>query len=187
MNTLIKAHILIIFPLLVSCVRTENASKAFIELLENPQIPKNKINFNGAYTFISEERFSIPVTDANGKTNYVDTFYLNYPIFFFENGMVMNSRVIFVDTTEANLLLPKGSKYKFSYNIWGVYKISNDTITAKLFLLYVGKGLVKYYSETNFRGIIKNKDTIIQWHMVEPYPKKNTSVCKSVSIFEKSE
>ena len=68
----------------------------------------------------------------------------------------------------------KMSEYFKGKTLLGNYRISNDTIFASnlpISLLARG-GRIKSYP-ANFRGIIKNSDTITDWQMIKPYPKAN--------------
>jgi hypothetical protein len=172
-----KGNILLLFILACfqACIYTEKASKSFMNILQSPDTSIVQIKFNGAYHRVNKEGYHIPIRDEKGNLNYVDTPFLHHPVFFFKNGLVLNSRVTFVDTNETNKLLPEGSKYKFSYNKWGVYNVDKDTIHAIIYLEFKGKGfkstsVVQCY----FEGFIKNKDTILNWRLVEPYPKVST-------------
>jgi hypothetical protein len=62
---------------------------------------------------------------------------------------------------------------------WGTYEVIGDTINASIYYLYSGSG--NFYRQPNFQGIIKNKNTILDWHVVEPYPKMNKSLLRQHS------
>lgn len=57
-----------------------------------------------------------------------------------------------------------GSKYK------GRFYINGDTIFYKELHYYTARGSITKPYTTHYRGIIKNRDTIVDMHMVEPYP-----------------
>jgi hypothetical protein len=53
----------------------------------------------------------------------------------------------------------------------GDYVIRNDTIWAKLPVLFYGTGMIPKIYESYFQGEIKNRDTIANWRMIRPFPK----------------
>ena len=55
----------------------------------------------------------------------------------------------------------------------GDYVIRNDTIWAKLPILLNGRGMIPKIYESYFQGEIKNRDTIVNWRMIRPFPKAN--------------
>ncbi len=55
----------------------------------------------------------------------------------------------------------------------GDYVIHNDTIWAKLPILLKGRGEIPKIYESYFQGEIKNRDTIVNWRMIRPFPKAN--------------
>lgn len=52
---------------------------------------------------------------------------------------------------------------------WGAYEIKGDTIKASIY--YNFSNPVTNNRIANFQGIIRNKDTILQWRLIAPYPK----------------
>ena len=55
----------------------------------------------------------------------------------------------------------------------GDYVIHNDTIWAKLPIVFNGRGGMVILYESYFQGEIKNRDTIVNWRMIRPFPKVN--------------
>jgi hypothetical protein len=55
----------------------------------------------------------------------------------------------------------------------GNYYINNDTLRAKTPVYLYAPGMRLKLYECNYIGIIKNRDTITDWHIVPPYPKAN--------------
>ena len=53
----------------------------------------------------------------------------------------------------------------------GDYVIRNDTIWAKIPIALYGRGMTVLVYETYFQGEIKNRDTIVNWRMIRPFPK----------------
>jgi hypothetical protein len=58
----------------------------------------------------------------------------------------------------------------------GDYVIRNDTIWAKLPILLDGRGMVPKIYESYFQGKVKNRDTIVNWRMIKPFPKANKNL-----------
>jgi hypothetical protein len=55
----------------------------------------------------------------------------------------------------------------------GDYVIRKDTIWAKLPILFYGRGEVPKIYESYFQGELRNRDTIVNWRMIRPFPKAN--------------
>ncbi len=55
----------------------------------------------------------------------------------------------------------------------GRYVLSSDTLFAKLPITLYGGGMRQQIYEAYFQGTLKNRDTIVDWHMIPPYPKAN--------------
>jgi hypothetical protein len=55
----------------------------------------------------------------------------------------------------------------------GVYRINKDTIWAKLPVTLVKRGSLMRSYMACFKGNFKNQDTILDWHMIPPYPNAN--------------
>ncbi len=53
----------------------------------------------------------------------------------------------------------------------GDYVVKNDTIWVKTPIELNGAGMTPFLYEAYFQGEIKNRDTIVNWHMIPPYPK----------------
>ncbi|HRP91207.1 MAG TPA: hypothetical protein PKX92_14360 [Edaphocola sp.] len=68
----------------------------------------------------------------------------------------------------------KLKSYENRNGICGKYTIEGNVIFATdipITLVAWGGRMKIYYA--NFEGIIKNSDTILNWHMIPPYPKAN--------------
>ncbi len=132
---------------------------------------KNILRMDGAYHHINKESYNYPIDYKNGiPGRYIDTPYLEQPLFFFNNGIVLFEYGL--TTLEAKDLKRDILGNIYNSNGWGTYKVIKDTIIAKI---YVGfqKGIFIPFSqrlECNFQGLIQNVDTIVKWRMIEPYP-----------------
>ena len=64
-------------------------------------------------------------------------------------------------------------RYLQERKTWGTYEIKGDTVKASIYYNFANP--IVNNRIANFEGIIKNRDTILQWHLVEFYPKLNKS------------
>lgn len=146
--------------LMFSCGETRKVSKEFIAKINEPiNNLDNKIRFDGVY--------------HQATHPYAIDKYIYGAIIFFDNGTVYSAGS-YKSLGEFQLWHQKYGDDKKSMQIWGVYDISSDTISALIFTPYPG-GLLggeKFY-ECHFQGIIKNRDSILQWHLVSPFPPVN--------------
>ncbi|MBL7703318.1 MAG: hypothetical protein JNM14_13795 [Ferruginibacter sp.] len=150
----------ILFIMIFSCSQTGKISKEFIAELNKPvNVLTDKLRFDGVYH------------KANNPT--AKDKYLYGAVIFFNNGMAYSSGS-FQSLEEFQQWHQKYGDDKKSLQLWGVYNIISDTIKAIILEPYpaglIGAG--KWY-ECHYNGIIKNKDSILQWHLVPPYPAVN--------------
>ncbi|MCE2896177.1 MAG: hypothetical protein LW721_17230 [Flammeovirgaceae bacterium] len=124
----------------------------------------------------------------DGKpTRYVDKVYLDYPVFFFDNGLMAYNEHIYIDSAGFNRDMSYARSQQDVYtNDWGVYEIKEDTIKATL---YCSFSYVKGIYGTrrllcNFEGIIHNRDTIYQWKLVPPYPDVIEAANRDVDVLK---
>lgn len=149
---------------LVSCI-TAKPNDNFKRILNNSEsrtIPK--LNFEGVY-----------------YNNVVMSSLLEANFFFFKNGLIYSDNITSVShSTEAEKWF---RRYLSGKEDWGTYEIIGDTINACIYYWYLadGHGIMK---QTNFRGNIKNRDTILNWHMIEPYPKMDESFKKQYTFLK---
>ena len=154
---------------------SKKQSNIFIAYHNDTSTKKSEfIKFNGAYEHIFPESYNYPVEFKQGKPNrYVDSPYLEQPLYFFENNFLYYEDR--TTTLEKANFWPKTltTKKDFVYRLggWGAYKINRDTINAIVYIDFL-----KSYSGTHdilpciFQGVFKNADTISNWHIVEPFP-----------------
>jgi hypothetical protein len=150
MQNLTAFLFLIIFS---SCAFSDKPNGEFKRILNNSNSKKDlKINFSGAY--------------------YAKEYYLENSVYFFENGLIYreNGRITDQFSYERNL-----SKYLPKNPNWGVYEIHGDTIVAHVYYNFPNMNAIGHWYLTIFQGILKNSDTIFDWHIIKPYPlfKKN--------------
>lgn len=136
--------------LLASCVHTDRATSNFKLMLNNSvNLNITEINLEGAYHEKNEEGY-----------------ILQKPIYFFKNGLLFYE---FGNVPDSAINDKWMRKYLREKTEWGTYNIIGDTINACIYFKYLGGAAS--FRLTYFQGIIKDKETITQWHVVEPYPK----------------
>jgi hypothetical protein len=110
--------------------------------------------------------------------------YIYGAIIFFNNGTIYIAGS-FKSLEEFQIWHQKYDGDKKSIQIWGVYNISLDTISAIIFTPYTGGvlGGKKLY-ESHFQGIIKSRDSILQWRLVPPYPTVNLKAGENEWLIE---
>jgi hypothetical protein len=131
---------------LTSC-HTDKPTASFKKILNssNNNII-SKLNFEGAYSD--------------------DNYSLGRPVYFFRNGLIFYDGISGSNISEYEEWL---QKYLVQKTTWGTYEIKGDTIKASIYYNFATP--IVNDRIANFEGIIKNTDTILQWHLVEPYPK----------------
>lgn len=134
--------------LLASCVYTEKTSDSLKEMINQKHSTLERINFEGSFTPISK-------------------YFLETPTTFFKNGLVYYDFADASDSVGYNTWVKK--YFAIQKGGWGTYSIVDDTIKAIVYVPYYDA--FAHYIQTNFQGIIKDKNTILNWHVVKPYPK----------------
>lgn len=134
------------------------------------------IQYDGVYHHIDETDIHVDKDYENGNPkNYADTPFIGKSIYFLESNLIGSQMAACSDSNEfISRLKIYESMERDVINDWGVYKIEKDTIKAIIYYAYTGGNILgKGYTQrllTHFEGYLKNKDTIIGWHMVQPYP-----------------
>ena len=163
-------YLMILFIFLSSCgLYTEMPTQKFTSLLKGKSNKSlSHLNFDGMYQQINVENYHRDYYE-NGKKYQVDTPYVDRPLFFFESGLIVFSQVLYpLKESFDKVMLTYGTQKESFYNQWGVFDMVGDTIRAYIYIDFAAKGRLL----CNFEGIVKNRDTILQWHMIQPYPKK---------------
>lgn len=159
------------------CIHTEKASSKF-NLLLNSHPNTSNIKMDGAYHHISEDSYHFPTDYKNGSpTRYIDSPYLDQPIFFFENGILLYEyRTSTLEAKDMSLSSKEGQKNFYTQKGWGVYSINHDTINAIIYVSFLTGWLYQGVAENlqcNFQGYIKNGNTINNLRLVPPIPNFN--------------
>jgi len=171
----------------ISCIHTEKVNNDFLSMLKKPATGLvDKVNLQGGYHTIRKEHLHFPTAYENGKpTIYIDTPYLDNPIFFFQNGLILYHDAIALDSNEFKSWQIKNGAEKWSLNKWGVYTISHDTISAIIYISFFGRSFSRNkLLQCYFQGIIKNRNAIQQWHMIAPYPEDAREFDMNREVFE---
>lgn len=159
----------------LSCIfpYIEKPNNTFKTLINKPRCNNSpKLNFNGIYSYqLESSDYNIGINYKNGTpTKFIDTPFVNKPVFFCANGLLAFSNSLWLDSLgylDANKKF--GTQKKSHLNNWGVYDISKDTIKAIIYIFSYDAGNPMFQS--NFEGVIKNSDSILNWHLVPPYHK----------------
>jgi hypothetical protein len=169
-----KARYFVIFCFAMhtaSCSNTEKVTKEFIAKLNEPNKDfKDKIRFDGGY--------------QKTKPGSADDPYLYGSIFFFNNGMA-HIAGSFRSLDEFTLWYSKYASDKSSLQYWGAFHIADDTVKAIMYVPYQDGpiGSQKLY-EAHYQGILANRDSILQWHVVPPYPSIDLRAGENKWLFE---
>ncbi|MBC8110019.1 MAG: hypothetical protein H7Y04_03060 [Verrucomicrobia bacterium] len=158
-----------------SCIVVESPSDKFIKIIcKETEEKTNRLNFSGCYQKKFETMDYNQGTDfKEGKpTRYIDTPYVVGPIYFFQNGTILDENIRVGDSISYKLWTINYPKYtKGSVRQWGVYELAGDTIKAIIYKRYWGiiSGR-QQYRQTYYQGVLAN-DTILHWKIVQPLPK----------------
>ncbi len=168
------------FNILLSCsvgVYTQAPGYEFTSVLNDSAFKyKDELNFEGGYHFISSSSYNHGTDYKNGNpTRFVEIPYLDQPVFFFRNNLMCFDYSLTLDSSIFfKNMQDYGTQESAYINSWGTYTIKNKIITAIFYYPYtggniIGKGITQRLL-TYFQGYLKNRDTIIGWHMIPPYP-----------------
>lgn len=126
---------------------------------ELPDDTSNLIRYDGIYN-----TYDTSLLFSGKKRN--EEFVTDGEVIFFNNGRTVKMNNVTIDSIAFHINYYKGITSK----ILGIYLIKGDSIFVHtpIFLYHRGK-TIKYHN-VHFRGIIKNRDTILDWKMVPPYP-----------------
>ena len=166
-----KKLIVILTIVLTGCAYKVKTPIQQISFIETNELDTTKIRFNGYYHLIEDT-----VVYTNGykyifksdKTSNLRIFNKNKYLYF--NSGKINE----YSPLTCEYYKKENNRYK-KYEIkYPKYTIKNDSLyTYHSILITVGAGQrVPVYC--NFRGFVKNKDTIIDWKVIPPYPKDFT-------------
>ena len=161
---------LIVSLFIVACkVYLPPLSKQYLGLLKQGEITSDRVRYNCIYRQVLP-KYHIPEQWKAGKPiNYIDKPYLDHPLILFSDGKVYYDAHVWRDSS---LFAETFYWSKQNIEATGVYEIAEDTIKAIVYVNFQCNfrfnfhfyGLSKL-RECHFTGIIKNKDTILQWHM----------------------
>lgn len=164
--------ILIITLFLTSCAYKVKTPVQAISIIEAYKLDTTKIRFNGYYNLIADTiAFSngYKYTFARHTTDNLTVFNQNKNIYICGGATIDNS----AKSCEFYQRIVNWSQtHKEDY--LGKYTIKNDSIYAYALTHIVIRagGVADVYC--NYRGYVKNRDTIIDWKIIQPYPKDFT-------------
>ena len=108
---------------------------------------------------------------------YSPMIFLNDTNVFWWNGM---------GSTDSSLVkLSIYTPSNFMKPLVGYYVINRDTLHIKMPVTLVGSGKQLIFHTAYFQGILINNDTIMDWHMVPPYPKVNMEWNRNLNFYTK--
>jgi hypothetical protein len=163
--------IVLITIVLISCAYKVKTPIEPISFIETHELDTTKIRYDGYYHLIEDT-----VVYTNGykyvflsdKTSNLRIFNKNKNIYF-NSGKVNEYSPLTCEFYQKEN--DRYNKYKIKYL---KYTIKNDSLyTYNGILITVGAGQ-RVTVLCNFRGFIKNKDTITDWKVIPPYPKDFT-------------
>ena len=182
------SFILLLAILSFQCIHSEKASSKF-NLLLNSHPNTSNIKMDGAYHHISKNSYHFPTDYKNGTpTRYIDSPYLDQPIFFFENGILLYEyRTSTLEAKDITFSDVEARKNFYTQKGWGVYNINHDTINAIIYVDFLTGWLYQGVAERlqcNFQGDIKNGNTISDWKLIPPIPNFNKKYEENNKLIE---
>lgn len=98
--------------------------------------------------------------------------YFKNSIIFTASGQIANiDGINTADELRQCETYKRHSEWEKKQSIVGRYILTGDTLKAFIPYLFIGRGNVFKYLNTNFEGVLsKNGTAITNWHIVEPYP-----------------
>jgi hypothetical protein len=171
--------------LICGCYHTQKVSREFVVLLDTKKTQNlrlvNKVfqsNYDTHYPYIIKRYL-------HSDTIYKP--YLEHPIYFFEGNIIFfdNGSITGEESQIGRVL--KEPKQFYNDDGWGVFEVKGDTIMAKIFNYFWGKGSIGNTNsrfECNYMGILKNNDTILNWRMIPPYPSINMKFTDNILLLE---
>ena len=125
-------------------------------VLYPPKIDTTKLRFDGYYSVVDEKYPSSEYTAVS-------------EVIFTKNNKIYNSW----GASITNEVFTCKRYLAITASDLGVFVILGDTIRAFVpTLITCGDGAYYNKYNLNYRGIIKNRDTIVDWHAVPPFPEK---------------
>ncbi|MDJ1482936.1 hypothetical protein QNI16_20710 [Cytophagaceae bacterium YF14B1] len=107
-------------------------------------------------------------------TRYIDTPYVDQPVFFCHNGLMAYNNALYLDSAVYSYNMEHYSVQEDAFqNEWGVYTVCSDTVKATFYMTLANDKFVPVTQRTicHFEGVIQNDSTIRDWKLVPPYPK----------------
>ena len=156
-----RLNIVILYLLLVSCSEVKQLPP--LSFINNP-IDTTKIHFNGFYsTTIDTSRYKgIRLEKEGDYTSRNEVVFTKKQKIVIYAGASKNNEPLYCNF------------YKNSYlkNMTGLFTIKNDSIYAYVPIFFYTKFVTVIDGYAYYRGYLKNKDTITDWKVIKPYPKK---------------
>jgi hypothetical protein len=171
-----KKLILIISIILTGCAYKVKTPIQPISFIATNLLDTTKVRYNGYYNKIVDT-----IVYSNGYKYSFPKSVTNDLIVFNKNkNIYVDDATATKDSLSFNCKYYNEihNRYKLYSNKFDTFTIRKDSIyTYFACLITVGAGQ-RVPINCNFRGFIKNKDTIIDWKIIPPYPKDFTKSVK---------
>lgn len=146
-------------------------------LSNSAKLDKSKLRFDGYYNPYDTTRGYIG--NAPIGERITDMYYLTNFFSFYKNGLCLAKMGSYRDGAEVNSLCIYNrftEEQNKGYSEWGAYKITDDTLEILCYRHFSKRGdLLKSYL-THYRGILKGRDSIVDFKMMPPYPHVNAKI-----------
>lgn len=163
--------IIILFVLIyLSCGQIKH-SKPLNIISDSNAFDTIKIRFDGFYNVLDTIKitYNCPAKGKTGNEIYTSisqVIFYNNNIYMSPGGTVDNSPFM-CEYYKSIIKWHKDHKE----DLFGNYLIKKDSIYAYLAVTLKTWGMISKTLKCNYRGYIKNKDTIVDWKIIPPYPK----------------
>ena len=134
----------------------------------------SSLRFDGLYNLYDTSHSSYPDPE---KRNF-EVYAICEPLIFINNkNVIWESNILYNDYVPLSIQHYNHYLNPLFENTVGNYIFKNDTIIAKTPIsLFHPHGMVINLCNAYFQGVIKDRDTILNWHMIPPYPKVSESI-----------
>lgn len=140
--------------------KLEGLDLSFIDFKDS-----SSLRFDGLYTLYDTSMLECGVKNNQHYAIYSPLIFINPKQVIWQNGLG------YFDNKA--LSLTNYIDYPNFEKFVGDYVFNNDTLLAKIPITLYGGGMRQKIYEAYFQGVVKNKDTILNWRMIPPYPKAN--------------
>jgi hypothetical protein len=173
-----KKIAMLIFLLCYSCIYKPKQPLSPISFIKTFPMDKSKIRFDGFYNNSSLDSLKLCCKDYNNATSYEKVIFLeNKKIKSDYFSVTIGNEPFTCEHYQNSVKWHKENKKEYL----GDFTIKNDSIYAyvPIYLPLTGHRFVQI--NFNYRGYLKNKDTITNWKVIPPYPADITKIAVSLN------